>query len=152
MVSLLELEVGLQALGATVGAVGDGFERVRAALLAAAADADDAPHASAGESQMLVPLSTFVRAYSRAAAQLTASSMARQLDMAFAAFDRDRDGAVTPAELAEGLAAAATAPLDEARVAQLVDELDADRDGLITREEYSEWMVGRYRAVLEASA
>ena len=79
--------------------------------------------------------------------------MAVQLDLAFTALDRDSDGSVTPDELRQGLAAAAVAPLDEARVAELIDELDADADGLISRAEYTEWMMRRYSGVLlEAAA
>ena len=97
------------------------------------------------EAPLLVSLSAFVSAYSRAAAHLAASGMARQLDMAFAAFDRDHDGSITPDELRAGLAAASAAPLDEARMAELIRDLDADADGGISREEYSGWLMERYR-------
>jgi Ca2+-binding EF-hand superfamily protein len=68
--------------------------------------------------------------------------------MAFAAFDLDHDGSVTPEELRAGLAAAATAPLDEERVAELIAELDADGDGSVSREEYSAGLMRRYRRTL----
>jgi hypothetical protein len=88
-VSLLELEVGLQTLGASVGAIVEGIPRVRAALAQAAAACDTpvAPtdcwrtEAAAGEARLLIGLDAFVSAYARAAAAISASAMSRQLDV-----------------------------------------------------------------------
>lgn len=139
-VSMLELELGLQALGPQL--VGGLDSRLRKILGLAPAGKRRSEEGEADEGTM--SLERFVRLYSKGAARLTASGMARQLAMAFEAFDTDGDGSVTPEELREGLQAAATAPLDEARVAVLTRELDEDRDGLISRDEFVSWMINAY--------
>ena len=161
-------QVGLQALGPSALST-EGRTRLRAALSdakgseakgAATPEGEAASgrlrgHEKAGDEDgreyggvPRLTLEAFVGVYSRAAARLTASSMARQLEMGFDAFDRDHDGSVTPEELRAGLEAVATAPLNEARVAWLIDELDADASGDITLEEYVAWMLKTYSATL----
>merc|ERR1719382_352118 len=93
-------------------------------------------------------LAQFVQVYMYSV-QRCSSTIVRQLDMAFAAFDGDGDGVLAVEEMRDALRRMASAPLDDAQVDAVLAELDQNRDGKITHTSFSDWMVRTYTAFLK---
>jgi len=157
LISLVQLEAGLQSLGFP----GLDSSKVREALRAAGCET------SAGESRSLHPhlawisrratddrswamdLDQFVHVYTHFAQQATAaSSSARQLDLAFKALNPNHSGVVSRHELQQALRSMCSAPLDEPRVEAVLRELE-DGAGTISLASFTNWMMGRYTSSLE---
>ena len=97
--------------------------------------------------QWAMDLDQFIQVYSNSV-QRSSSAMARQLDMAFAAFDTHGEGVLSLPEFREALHRMASAPLDDARVDAVLSELD-DGDGTISLTSFSRWMMRTYTSFLE---
>jgi len=143
-IRLVELEAALQTLGVAGVDVATCCDAARAGHGGIAGGAGAGEDAGPWEMDLV----QFSRLYERSVVRFE-STHARQLELAFAAFDLDGDGAVTHAELLEGLARVATAPLDERRVARVLADLDANGDGLISVAELDSYCRRQYRAWLE---
>ncbi|KAL3919477.1 MAG: hypothetical protein SGPRY_005616 [Prymnesium sp.] len=76
------------------------------------------------------------------------SASARQLQMAFAAFDEDGNGILGAEELREALLRMASAPIDEERLQLVLNDLAGD-DGRITIASFSQWMMDEYTSYLQ---
>ena len=157
VVTTVQLEAALQTLGFPAG-LSSGH--IRQALV----DAGCSPSAHAleqwdvhyfqalrgepTEAEWSMGLEQFVQVYMHSV-QRCSSTMARQLDMAFAAFDSNGDGVLAVAEMRDALHRMASAPLDENRVDVVLKELDGDGDGKITLTDFSEWMMRTYTSFLK---
>ena len=79
--------------------------------------------------------------------------MARQLEKAFATFDTDNSGVLARADMRSILLRMASAPLDEQRLDEVLDELSGDADemadGMITISSFSRWMMSTYMSFLK---
>jgi len=93
-------------------------------------------------------LEKFVQVYMHSV-QRCSSTVARQLDMAFAAFDGNHDGVLAVAEMRDALQRMASAPLDDARVDVVLAELDSDGDGEISLTDFNDWMMQTYTSFLK---
>lgn len=155
LVSPLQLEAGLQSLGFP----GLDSHTVRAALRIAGCDSDgDRCEEEEGFSRgpvddsrtWTMDLEQFVQVYKHFINKVSASSsIARQLDLAFAALNPNHSGAATKEQLHATLRRMATAPLDEERVDTILTELeDAREGGKITVASFSAWMARRYASSL----
>lgn len=154
VVTTVQLEAALQTLGFPAGlSSGD----IRQALV----DAGCSPSAHAAddhysqalcgdpkEAEWSMGLEQFVQVYMHSV-QRCSSTMARQLDMAFAAFDGNNDGVLAVAEMRDALHRMASAPLDDNRVDVVLQELDSDGDGKITLTDFSQWMMRTYTSFLK---
>jgi len=149
-VSLVQLEAGLQ----TLGFPGLSSAQIQQALIDAGCDVnepDEMYHALHGwrapsetaEAPWVMDLSQFVQVYMHSV-QRCSSTMARQLDMAFAAFDSDSDGVLEVVEMRDALRRMASAPLDDTQVDNVLAELDSNGDGKITLTTFSDWMTRTY--------
>ena len=145
-IRLVELEAALARLQ-MVGLDGVDATRVRDALREsngggnAVGGGEGAPGEDTGDWQM--DLKDFARIYERSVRRFESAS-ARQLELAFIAFDLDGDGVVTVEELREGLARIASAPLDWAKVERVLADVDADGDGAVSLSEFSRYCQQRY--------
>lgn len=97
--------------------------------------------------QWAMDLDQFIQVYTHSV-QRSSSANARQLDMAFAAFDTHGEGVLGCAEFREALHRMASAPLDERQVDKVMSELD-DGDGTISLTSFSRWMMRTYTSFLE---
>ena len=93
-------------------------------------------------------LDSFVRVYTQRV-QRVSSTMARQLEKAFAAFDETGSGVMAQSELRQALSRMASAPLDEARLDQILREVAGDDDKKLTGRpitiaSFSHWMMRAY--------
>ena len=82
--------------------------------------------------------------------------VSRQLEKAFDAFDTSGDGVVSKSDLREMLRRMATAPLDEAKVDTILNELadavDAEEGGQISLGSFSRWMGRTYSSYMHNPA
>ena len=92
-------------------------------------------------------LDQFVHVYAELL-QRSDSSTKRQLEKAFHAFDLEGDGVIHRRELRRVLERMATAPIDEARMGQLLAELDPNGTNSISLDDFSSWMGRTYRSYL----
>ena len=122
-VSLIQLEAGLQ----TLDVPGLDSAQVRDACAAL----DEGPTvAEAGGGGWTMSLERFVDVYAKGMLRYySGSAMARQLSLAFDAFDLSGEGRVPHEDLFQLLNRMATAPLNQERLRALIDELDADGTG-----------------------
>jgi Ca2+-binding EF-hand superfamily protein len=97
-------------------------------------------------------LEAFVTAYSYSI-ERRSSSMVRQLEKAFAAFDTQGTGVLPLADMRSLLKRMACAPLDERRLddvlAELAGHADDLADGMITINSFSRWMMSTYKRFLK---
>ena len=102
-------------------------------------------------------LDQFIQLYShcieRGSRDGRSSAMARQLEKAFATFDTDNSGVLARADMRSILLRMASAPLDEQRLDEVLDELsgnaDEMADGMITIASFSRWMMSTYMSFLK---
>ena len=99
------------------------------------------------ETRWAMDLAQFIQVYTHSV-QSSSSAMARQLDMAFAAFDTHGEGVLALPEFREALRRMASAPLDDARVDAVLAELD-DGDGTISLTSFSRWMMRTYTSYVK---
>ena len=162
-VSLINLESAMQALGFP----GLDTKSVQASLHAAGCDT------SAGETRALLHpdqatvgrrssdefswamnLEQFVTVYTHAVMRKS-SAMGRQLEKAFAAFDPTGSGVLMQSELKKALGKMASAPLDDERLDEVLQELGGGDDEMsqggnapITIASFSRWMMSTYASYL----
>lgn len=92
-------------------------------------------------------LDQFIHVYTDCV-QRVSSTSARQLEMAFAAFDEDGNGWLTTDELRDALHRMASAPINEERLNVVLHEL-ASSNGKITITTFSQWMMNTYKGYLQ---
>ena len=123
-------------------------ERGRALAAAKVSGEEEEALRAARDVTWATDLDSFVRVYTQRI-QRVSSTMARQLEKAFAAFDETGSGVMAQSELRRALSRMASAPLDDARLDQVLREVAGDDDKKLTGRPitigtFSHWMMRAY--------